>query len=496
MDTTPDATPDANHSPKGLGPVKGGSIVGKIIGVILLLVMCAGGYAAYDAYTFLRSPASATPQEVIITIEPGVTFDRVAWQLKKQGAITDVPRFRLLAQYKKALGTIKAGDFAVNTGWTPDQVLWQITKGQPVLFTLTIREGLTWWETAKAIEAQGFAKYDDIKKLVHDTAFLRKHNIPFATAEGFLYPETYKLRKPKVMTPESAAIVANLLVTTFWQKTKPVWTTLPVKKGEQLEIISPVQTSASPLPAAQPVGMGKNASISSGIQANVTLQNATLSGNSSISDSGGSSNIISSLTNATMPQPTQGPNIAQHSEPSANGNATALPHNELNATITTYNANSTAKPTVQYALPRADQIDEEALKELIIMASLVEKETGLPEERPRVAGVYANRLKINMLLQCDPTIIYGIGEAFKGSILRSQIQDASNRYNTYQHAGLPPGPISSFGLDAIKAAANPEQHDYYYFVATGVDKGHTFSKNLTEHNKAVTVYRNNIRNRR
>ena len=151
---------------------------------------------------------------------------------------------------------------------------------------------------------------------------------------------------------------------------------------------------------------------------------------------------------------------------------------------------------MQYALPRADQIDEEALKELVIMASLVEKETGLPEERPRVAGVYANRLKINMLLQCDPTIIYGIGEAFKGSILRSQIQDASNRYNTYQHAGLPPGPISSFGLDAIKAAANPEQHDYYYFVATGVDKGHTFSKNLTEHNKAVTVYRNNIRNRR
>jgi UPF0755 protein len=139
-------------------------------------------------------------------------------------------------------------------------------------------------------------------------------------------------------------------------------------------------------------------------------------------------------------------------------------------------------------------VDPAALGALVVLASLVEKETALPAERARVAGVYANRLRLGMLLQCDPTIIYGVGPGFSGSILRSQLRNAANPYNTYKHAGLPPGPICSPGLAAFLAAALPEQHAFIYFVATGLaDGSHVFSKSSAEHNAAVRKYRARVR---
>ena len=98
-----------------------------------------------------------------------------------------------------------------------------------------------------------------------------------------------------------------------------------------------------------------------------------------------------------------------------------------------------------------------------------------------------------MLLQADPTVIYGLGRDFEGPLLRRHLDDAKNRYNTYPHPDLPPGPICSFGAQALKAAIQPEEHDYLYFVATGRDRGHTFSKTLTEHNRAVREYRAALR---
>lgn len=130
------------------------------------------------------------------------------------------------------------------------------------------------------------------------------------------------------------------------------------------------------------------------------------------------------------------------------------------------------------------------------MASLVEKETGIAGERAKVAGVYANRMQKGMLLQCDPTIIYGLGPSFKGSLRRSHLQDAGNPYNTYQHAGLPPGPICSPGAAALSAALAPEEHDYFYFVATGRDGTHYFNKNLQGHNRDVARYLKELRSSR
>ncbi len=123
----------------------------------------------------------------------------------------------------------------------------------------------------------------------------------------------------------------------------------------------------------------------------------------------------------------------------------------------------------------------------LILASLVEKEAALPKERRRIAGVFKNRLERDMRLQCDPTIIYGLGPKFNGNLQKKDLQDRSNHYNTYVHPGLPPGPICSPGLGSIKAASDPEDHNYLYFVAKG-DGSHKFSQTLQGHNQAVQKY--------
>ncbi len=134
--------------------------------------------------------------------------------------------------------------------------------------------------------------------------------------------------------------------------------------------------------------------------------------------------------------------------------------------------------------------DKDILNRYLTLASIVEKETGVAEERARVAGVYTNRLNIRMKLQADPTIIYGLGENFVLPIYRSHINDAKNKYNTYQHYGLPPGPICSPSLHALNATIHPEKHEYLYFVAKSTkEKSHNFSRTLAEHNAFVQEYR-------
>lgn len=121
--------------------------------------------------------------------------------------------------------------------------------------------------------------------------------------------------------------------------------------------------------------------------------------------------------------------------------------------------------------------------EALIAASLVEKEARMRNEYKRIAGVLVNRLRKGMLLQFDPTVIYAMGDQYVGRINKADLQ-ISELHNTYMHKGLPPTPIAMPGLNAIEAALNPEEHDYYYFVARG-DGTHIFSKTLEEHHRAV-----------
>jgi len=124
--------------------------------------------------------------------------------------------------------------------------------------------------------------------------------------------------------------------------------------------------------------------------------------------------------------------------------------------------------------------------EALIMASIVEKETGKASERPQIAGVFVNRLNIGMRLQTDPTVIYGLGEHFDGN-LRKQDLLSDTPYNTYTRPGLPPSPIAMPGLASIEAALHPAKTNAIYFVGKG-DGSHAFSSTLAEHNRAVVQY--------
>lgn len=124
-------------------------------------------------------------------------------------------------------------------------------------------------------------------------------------------------------------------------------------------------------------------------------------------------------------------------------------------------------------------------EDVVILASIVEKETGKPEERPLIASVFLNRLRLGMRLESDPTVIYGI-ENFDGDLKKKDLTEKTP-YNTYVIHGLTPGPIANPGLESIKAVMDPARTDYLYFVSRN-DGSHHFSKTLAEHNRAVEMY--------
>ncbi|MGH9592696.1 MAG: endolytic transglycosylase MltG, partial [Bryobacteraceae bacterium] len=128
-------------------------------------------------------------------------------------------------------------------------------------------------------------------------------------------------------------------------------------------------------------------------------------------------------------------------------------------------------------------------REIVTLASLVESETPKTSERPVIAGVFLNRLRIGLPLQCDPTVIYALEEqgAYTGSLSLADLRTDSP-YNTYRHAGLPPGPIANPGEASLRAALHPDSVDYLYFVAD-TEGGHFFSRTLAEHNRNVARYR-------
>ena len=342
----------------------------RIVGLLFVLALAACGWLWYEAQAFLNSAPETPGREIFFDVTPGARLGQVSAALAEKGLVTDARKFSLLARYKQWENRLQAGRFALNSGWTPERVLDALVNGKPVLFRITVPEGLTWWQTGRLLEDAGLARFEDFRQVIMDPDFLRHYGIPFATAEGFLMPDTYLLKKADepddAQFKAQARAVAGRMVDNFWRKTAAVWP-------------------------------GK-------------------------------------------------------------------------------------------VRPKPDD-----LKTWVILASVVEKETAIDAERPRVAGVYRNRLARQMPLQADPTVIYGLGPAFDGNLRRKDLDDPNNLYNTYQRPGLPPGPISSFGTAALAAAVNPEAHDFLYFVARTDGGEHVFSATLTEHNRAVRQYLQNRR---
>lgn len=318
--------------------------------LICLLLLSGAGYFYY----IVTSPNSRESQEITVKINPGQSFKSTAAQLYSKNLIKNKDVFYILGRLTGKSREIKAGHFQVDSSWNMIRMLDHLTTGKEILKRLRITEGLTWWQIGRILENEGLADFQEFKKLVHDQEFLSGHSVFAASAEGFLYPETYFLSPTRDVGAER---LIGIMISQFWNSTNTLW-----------------------------IGM-----------------------------------------------------------------------------------------------------DFEEIYRTVNMASLIEKETGVSHERKIISGVFHNRIRKNMLLQCDPTIIYGLGEDFDGRIRRSHLDDHDNPYNTYRHRGFPPTPICSPGLASMEAALYPDEHDYLYFVSRN-DGSHHFSKSLQEHNRAVNKY--------
>ena len=186
---------------------------------LFILMLCGIGYISFEAWNFLSIPANKEAKSFPVEIAENSTLRTICTQLQEKGIISDKLKFELFTRLKKQENKIQAGTFLLSPAWTPDKILHELTTGSALLYKITIREGLPWWEVAKLLEEQGFCYAKDFKQVIYDKNFLHKKNIPFANAEGYLYPDTYLLPKPKQITEQDAYKIASRLIDTFYLKT-------------------------------------------------------------------------------------------------------------------------------------------------------------------------------------------------------------------------------------------------------------------------------------
>ncbi len=208
------------------------------LAIFLLLVALAGGAWLWrEARLFLDTPAGQAGKQELFDVPQGARLGKIAEELEARGLVTSARNFVLLARWKKQENRLQAGRFALEGGWRPEQVLEALVNGKPVLQRVTVPEGLTWWQTGRLLEAEGLLRFEDFRAAVTDPAFLRHYGIPFATAEGFLMPDTYLLKPPDAPAAPDAAetaeavaarkvrarAVAGRMIDNFWRKTAALW---------------------------------------------------------------------------------------------------------------------------------------------------------------------------------------------------------------------------------------------------------------------------------
>jgi len=341
---------DSQQSARGPKAIRARTIAATAIVLVLFFAVLCGSWLLY--YTVNEGPEGS--DTVTIVIPQGTSFGKITEILAEKGLIYSDIRFKILARLYGYFSKIRAGEFQLDTGLKPLDLLQKLVTAENIQHRITFAEGLNGKEVAAILAKQGWCEEVDFLGLIQDSEFIHDLGIGSPKSlEGYLYPDTYYItRIPKLTTRE----IITLMVRRF----KQVW-------------------------------------------------------------------------------------------------------KELGA-------------------------DTVKMHETVILASIIEKETGDPAERPRIASVFHNRLKKRMKLQSDPTVIYGIS-SFSGNLTRKDLK-TETPYNTYIIAGLPAGPIANPGKEAIDAALHPADENYLYFVSKN-DGTHHFSKNLKEHNRAVNRYQRN-----
>ena len=348
--------------------------------LILVVVLAAGGYAAWMWYG-MTQPYQDFPKEgVFVELPHGASPRYAGYLLKRSGVVRSKLAFEIYAR-RHPKRTLQAGEYFFDHPMTGRDVFWKIANGQIFEQPFTVREGETVFDIARELEAGKFMPAGDFLYAASDPSSIRDFAPEARTLEGFLFPATYELPRHPVATELTAQMVHK-----FREEWKRIEASTPSgEPGSGGQTGAKAATSARDLP-------------------------------------------ISSMESPT------------------------------------------------------------ARLRAVTLASLVERETPKKEERPMVASVFDNRLQKRMRLQCDPTVIYGLERLgkYKGSLTKEDLIFDSP-YNTYEHYGLPPGPIGNPGEASLRAALHPAETSFLYFVAN-TQGGHFFSSTLAEHNRNVLKY--------
>lgn len=318
----------------------------RLVLLVVLLALLVGFYLQ-SVMEWVDAPTHTTNEASVLTVSPGDSVVVVARKLASMGVIEHPEWFRWFSRFDGSASRIKAGEYRLEEGVTPRDILQQLVKGDVTQYSFTIIEGWSYKQLLQMVAKE--------KQLTEVAADALQEKLQVAHLEGWFLPDTYHF--PAGMTGERFLLRA-------YESMKSVLD----EEWEKREKGLPLKNSY----------------------------------------------------------------------------------------------------------------------EALILASIIEKETGVAEERPEIAAVFINRLRKGMLLQTDPTVIYGMGDRFKGNIRRKDLRE-DTPYNTYVHKGLPPTPIALPGRAAINAALHPTKSDALFFVAKG-DGTHYFSKNLKQHQAAVRKY--------
>jgi UPF0755 protein len=348
-----------------------------VVFVLTGIGLIVAGFVLYRyAAGYPDRPTEAPGRAVTVTIPRGANFTKVVTLLKARGLIRSETAFRIYANYKGQASKCRAGTYRLNTNINPRRLLATLVHGVPSpTISVTIPEGKNMLQVAEILAKARVSSKERLVAAMRDVRFLRRIGVPSHTAEGYLFPDTYRMK----VNSNAETVIEKL-----YRRHKSVYVRLRRKHAKYLFWLR------------ERLGWGH--------------------------------------------------------------------------------------------------------KEVVTMASIVEKETGRGFERPLIAGVFINRLTFRFfrpkLLQTDPTIIYGCTvpevksaacERFKGRIRRIHLDDKDNPYNTYTHNGLPPGPISNPGRAAIEAVLSPKKSRYLYFVSKN-DGTHYFSATRAQHERAVDKY--------